>query len=363
MTASAARNPLSAFWERYAFSIGGAEFQWLDIVLASMAHGDWPAFERRLAEGLACAARAEAENIRFPEPAVDEAATAFRYERDLISGSDMTAWLVRVGLSTENWMAYITRDVLRRTWARELDALLDRYPPSQRQLEAAAIAEGVSSGLFEAFDASFCERAATAFEASPDLFESGYAASPSHLTPAVRLVRQHTHWLTVGPEAESVARVMRIFDIDDAYRAASERLVSEESLLNAIDAHRLDWVVADLDSIAFASKEAAREAILCLREDGLSMQEVAALSRQPVTRARLFLEDAPTEYRDQLLSAEPGSVIGPLLVDGRYQVTAVRGRTTPALQDERIVERARAVLLARAGRRAARDHVKRRPTV
>jgi hypothetical protein len=257
-------------------------------------------------------------------------------------------------------MAFVTRDVLRTTWAHEIDTLLDQYPPSQRQLEAVVIAEGISSGLFDAFEASFSERAATAFEASPDLFGTTYAASPAHMESATRLVRQNMHWLTAGPDAESLARVIRILDIDDCYRAASEQPVPEELLLTVVDAHRLDWVVADLDSLTFADQEAAREAILCVREDGLSLQDVGALSRHRVTRAHVFLEDAPAECRGQLLSAEPHGLIGPLLVDGHYQVAVVLARTTPTLQDERVIQRARRVLRAQTDRRAALDHVKRR---
>lgn len=360
MTTAATRRPLSAFWERYAFSIGDLNFQWIDVVLAAMAHGDWARFERRLAEGLACASRAAAENLALPELAIDEAATAFRYERDLISGSEMSDWLARAGLSADQWMAYITRDVLRRMWALEIEALLDRYAPGPRQLEAAAIAEGISSGLFDAFEASFSERAALAFDACPDLFKTARAA-PSHVEPATRLLRQHPHWLTMCPEPELLERLIRIFTIDVAYRAAAERLATEESLVNVIETHRLEWVVVDLDALTFADEEAAREAILCMREDGLSIQDVGALSRHPVARAQLFLEDAPTEYRDRLLSADTGRLIGPLQVDGRYQVATILGRTPPALQDERILQRARAALLEQVGRRAARDHVKRRP--
>jgi hypothetical protein len=266
-----------------------------------------------------------------------------------------------VQISTEDWMAYITRDVLRQMWADEIEELLDRYPPSPRQLEAAAIAEGISSGLFDVFDASFSERAATAFDACPDLFAAGHTASLTRTESATRLVRQHAHWLTTYPEAESVARMTRILDIDEAYRAASEQLVSAESLQHVIEAHRLQWVVVDLDTITFADEGAAREAILCMKEDGMSMQNVGALSRHPVTRDRRFLEDVPAEHRDHLLSVEPGSLIGPLPFDGRYQVAAVLARTTPTLDDDRVAQRARAILLEQEGRRAARDHVKRHP--
>jgi hypothetical protein len=54
-----------------------------------MARGQWPAFEQRLAQGLACIARADAEDALPSEEALDAAATAFRYDRDLIAAADV----------------------------------------------------------------------------------------------------------------------------------------------------------------------------------------------------------------------------------------------------------------------------------
>jgi hypothetical protein len=353
---------MAIIWERHAFAIVDAEFQWIDVVLAAMARGDWPRFERQLAEGLACEARAAAENVPLPDAAIDEAATAFRYRRDLISASDMSGWLARMNVSSEDWMAYIARGVLRCLWAHEIEMVLDRYAPSPRHLETAAVSEGICSGLFDAFDASFSERAAIAFEACPDVFDTAQPASRAHADMATRLVRQHTHWLTMRPEDEYIARLTRILHIDDAYRAASERLLDTEALASVLDSHRLDWVVIDQDTIGFGDESAAREATLCVREDGMSMQAVAALSRQVVTRRSSFLEDLPADYRDRMLSAQPGSVIGPVEQDGQYEIALVLARTPPTLQDERIANRARALLLAHAGRRAAGQHVTRRLT-
>ena len=92
---------LSAFWQQYAFSVGGIDFLQIDVALAAMVFGDWARFEKRLAEGLACATRASVENLPVPTSAVDEAAISFRYERDLISGADITAWLDRAGFSPD----------------------------------------------------------------------------------------------------------------------------------------------------------------------------------------------------------------------------------------------------------------------
>src|SRR5258706_122150 len=115
---------LASFWDRHAFSVRHVDFVWLDVALAAMARGQWPAFERRLAEGLACAARADLEDAAPSQDAIDVAATAFRYDRDLISVADVDAWLERAGLTADEWIAFLQRDLLRERWSTQLDELL-----------------------------------------------------------------------------------------------------------------------------------------------------------------------------------------------------------------------------------------------
>ena len=358
---SVGTRPLVGFWQEYAFSLGEIDFLQLDVALAAMVFGEWARFERCLAEGLACTTRAAAEGLLPPQAVVDEAAIAFRYERDLISGTDISAWLERTGLSTESWMASITRGVLRQKWDVEIEALLDRYGPSPRQLDAAALAEGVCSGLFDEFERSFVGHAAIAFESDPSSFQSRAQMSASHADAAVRLARQHAHWLEGRPSADTHARLRLILEIQRLSRAATDAAVDDGSLLQVIEANRLEWVVIDSDTLSFGDESAAREAVLCLTEDRLSMADVAGLSRHPMIRTHGFLGDIPADYRHRVLAAELGEVIGPLLVDGRFQVTIVTGRAGPTLADGHVAACARAVLAEQLARRAARDHVRRRP--
>ena len=352
--------PLSAFWQQYAFTLGGIDFLQFDVALGAMAFGDWARFEKRLAEGLACATRANAEKLPEPTNEIEEAAISFRYERDLISSTDITAWLDRGGFSPDAWMAYVTRHVLRQTWSDDLEGILDRYGPSPRQLHAAALAEGVCSRLFEEFERSFVGRAAIAFDTNAALFESRAALSTSHADAAARLARQHAHWLDGRSSSDTLARLRVVLEIRDVYHVATERLVSDAGLHDVLEANHVEWVVIDTDTLSFSDESAAREALLCVSEDRLSLADIAELSRHSLIRTHGFLDDIPQEHRHRLLAAEPGRVIGPLLIDGRYHVTTVTGRSAPTLDDAQVAARARTVLLEQIAHRAAREHVSRR---
>jgi len=354
-----AHQRLASFWQTYAFSIGDIDFCRLDVALAAMAFGEWAEFERRLTEGLACAARAAAEHTPLPQSAIDDAAIAFRYARDLISGEDVSGWLDHAGISADEWMSCMTRDVYRQMWAGEIEEIIDRYSPSPRQLAAAAVPEGMCSGLFDRFEYAFSGRAATVCDLDRSFFQAtAQPAPPSEF--ASRLARQHAHWLQGQVPADTLARLSLLVSIRDRYCAASEQMVMETALLEVIEAHRVEWVVLDVDTLSFADESAAREAVLCVTEDRLSLVNVGELSRHRVTRTRSMLGDFPEEHRSRLLAAEPGRVMGPMLVGDRFQVAAVVARTAPSLDDAQVVERARTAVLEQTAWRAAREHVTRK---
>jgi hypothetical protein len=357
LTTAAPRAPLSTFWSRRAFSIADRAYLWIDVALAAMAQGDWGAFERRLAAGLACAAEADARPLPLDDE-VEEAASAFRYERDLIASADLDKWLEGVGVSTDDWLEYLRRDVLRRMWSADLEQLIDRFPISPRQLQGAAVAEGVCSGAFDAFADAFAGRAALVFSVGSAVLPPGHDESRS-ADRAVSLARRHRHWMTTRTEGDILPRLAEVLRIEDAFEAASAHVISLGSLSDIVSAHRLDWVVLELDTISFATEPAAREALLCIREDGMSMQDVSRLSRRNVTRRRAFLEDMPRDYRDLLMSVTAGQSVGPLHIDGGFAVAGIVGRFAPGLDDEYVIERARRVALDRATRQAVRDHVQR----
>ena len=360
-TAKLASLMSTGFWDRRVFSIGGREFAWVDVVFAAMARGEWSAFERRLAEGLACAARADADDTSPPDEAIDEAATAYRYDRDLISAADVTAWLDRVGLSAEEWTAYLRRDLLRQQWSGELDDLLDRFAPSARNLVETAVVDGICSGAFDAFERAFAARAALVFEADAARFGrlcgNGEVAT---IDPrATQLAQTHAHWLSVPAGSDPVARLSLVTGIEGAFAAIADAIASNGRLNEIVDDHRLAWMRLEIDTMSFASEAAAREALLCVKADGLSLHDVAALSRSAIERAVVTLDDLEPDRQALLLAAEPGSAIGPLPVEGGFDVALLVNRAAPVLSDPAVAARARAVAVTRAQQQAARDHVRR----
>jgi hypothetical protein len=345
VTTSAVWSRLHGFWEKPVFSVGTTEYRLIDVVLSAMARGDWSAFERRLAEGLACDAHAAAEGSTPSADELETAATNFRYDRDLISGAEINDWLARSWLSAEDWTAYLRRNLLRERWQESLEEIIDRDPPSAHQLAGAALAEGMCSGQFESFDAALAARVALVAEA--DANGSGErVATASHDAAAATVVRTHAHWLTARPAGDTRTRLDLVLGIEARFDETSADLVARAPLAEIVDHHRRQWQQIELDTMAFPTEHAAREAILCMTVD----------------RRRTFFEDEiEPEQRDRLMAIAPGGVTGPIPVNGHFDVTAVVRRSAASLSEPLVAQRARAVVIEAAIRRAVRDRLIRRP--
>lgn len=347
---------LSRFWTQTAFSADHAEFQWIDVAVAAMVRGDWSGFERRLTEGLAAVARGRAENVVAREEAVEAAVTAFRYERDLISGDEMNAWLDRAGLDSGEWSAYFTRALMRERFAHALDETIDRYVPSARHLREAALPEGVCSGWFDHFAKTLARRVALVADVHAAAF-SAPDRSPDLTQEASRLAHLYGQWLEDHSLTETHERFVRALHIERAFAAASEAITTSQALHAIVGMRQLEWTRLALQSLTFTTEDAAREAILCVRLDGLPLDEVGLLARQAVQHATLFVEDVRDDQRMLLLSADIGRVVGPLPIEARFQVLVLTSRTTPALEDGHVRERARHAVIDSASERTARDRI------
>ena len=354
----ASTSRLLAFWDEPSFAIGAVEFLSIDVAIAAMARGDWSAFERRLAEGLACAAHADARGSGPTADAIDAAGTAFRYDRDLISATEMNDWLERLGLSLDEWSNYLKRTLLRHGLRDTVEDVLDSYQPSAAVLTQASFVEGVCSGSFDAFAENFAGRAALIGDLLA-LTAPGLEPSTASDAAASQLVHAHAHWLSNRPAGDAVARARRILAIESAYDAAVTRLLGEVSLSETVDRHRMDWRLIETDTVVFSTEHAAREAILCIRDEQLSLQHVASLARRTAERRRRFADTIGAA--DRLLTADPGSLVGPEVVDDGFEVTRLVGCTWPSLDDPRVAERARAAAVEAAVQQAVRERVTRRP--
>jgi hypothetical protein len=336
---------LAELFARRAFTIGTREYLWLDVVLAAMLRGDWAPFEAALREGLACASYAEATGEDAGE-AADDLLNEFRYARDLITAAEAEAWLQGVGLTGAELSAYFERRVLLARWRPDLPAIMAAHPVSAGDLADALASEGICSGAFERFALALAGRAA--------VFERVVTDGDAGVGPVARpvpgaaalpaLLAEHAEVLQGHPAADCLPRLPHLAAIDAAFELMAAREITESAMRARITTSRLDWMRVSIERLAFSQESMAREAVLCCRQDGLTLGELAADINRRLDREDVLLETCDPDVQAAVLSAPPGQIIGPLQIGDMHHVLVVRSKQVPVLEDPEVRARAERAL-------------------
>jgi hypothetical protein len=306
---------MSQLLEGPCFAVDGEVYQWQDVFAFARASGRWTDLERSARAGVACTMHAEAspEEEERLEAVVDAAGDEFRYERDLLTADEMEAWLSERGLTARTWLDSIRRRVLRELWADQLDDLLARYDPTAADVASALAADMV------------CDDAHGALA-------DGLAAVASAAAAA-------------GGPAPGDDRFAALRDAAERFRAT---VLTDEALRREIASHQMDWVRIDCRALEFAGLPEAREAALCLREDGLPLEEVAGSAHVPVGALSFYLDEIDAEERSRFLASHAGAVVGPIPVDDVHILYHVDAKVMPSADDPSVRARASAIISSRA---------------
>lgn len=354
--------------------MGPREYLWLDVVLAAMLRGEWRPFERQLAEGLACVAAAGAgvgddPRVTWPDDlAIEEAANAFRYERDLVASDDTIAWLDRAGVPFDAWTHYLVRRLLHARHRDHLDDILPRRVALTSVADEDVAAEGLCSGIFDRFLRTLAGRAAIAAgrdhvdHAAVDIAFTQPSTQSTRSTQSTQSIdglrTEHTAWLDALDPGDLTERATHLAHLESAFHAQVEAATTADTLAVQLDRHRFEWMRVDLERIGFESADAAREAACCVREDGLTLSEVAIASRQPVRDTRDVLEHLDPALRHAVLAGDIDTLAGPIAVGSRHEVVWVVGKRPADLADPIVRARAERAIVDHMIARAILTHVR-----
>lgn len=326
--------------------VGDRTFDWGDLRIAAWLWGDWQRVERRVGEGLACLRFLEADDSELEPALLETAAAEFRYDRNLVAAEEMTHWLEVRGLDVDEWLGFIERTVARSVYAADLERIVAEYPVYEEEITAAAECEAICSGIILetvrklAAAAAFASRTATP------------PAGPTAALDAAILARLAIPGLE--PDA-AVERAERIAGYRAAYDDLHAAAVTAENLARIVQARHLVWMTVECRLASFATDDAAREAIFCVRDEGEDLSAVARSAGVAEERSTFVLEDLPPDLRERLLSAERGALVGPVEFRGRPTVAIVLEKRPPSLEEPAVLARAKTAALAAAIEREARS--------
>jgi len=313
---------MDALLGQLIFCVESEEYRWDDVILAAKLRGDWARLEKELCEGMACVKRMEEAEDEIDAEELESAANDFRYERDLVTAEEAEAWLKQWNLTAEAWMDYIRRWVLRRKWADELAEIVARFPVTKSEINDCLQAEAVCSGYLARFAQALAARASAFAKAREEVW--------------------------IREAAQTAKRIKRIHRLETGYRRFRDHVADSQGLKDQVGWHRLDWIRFDCRYVLFPDEHMAREAALCVCDDGMQLDEVAANAKIGLHHAPIYLEAIDPSLRDRFLSAGKGDLVGPLDWDKGFALFVVEDKILPALEDPAIRQRAEESLIQNA---------------
>jgi hypothetical protein len=329
-----------------AFTVEGTRYSWEDILLAARAWGDWADLEVEVRQGVACLRHLRATGQVLPAEEEQAAAAEFRVARSLLTAAQAETWLAAHGLSVENWLKYIRRSLLRRKWTPLLAELVPRYPASPDQVNRALKVVGICSGHLARFAGKLAGRAAV----HARLQSEGGDASAASPTPADA---EHSacaedaaacELLGLAPDVYR-ARRDALERLEQSFRCFTSQVVTPQAVRRQVVTHYTDWIRVEYCCVGFPEEAMAREAALCVREDGEDLADVAARGRRPVLRECRYLEQVEKALHGPLLSAREGELLGPMPGQGEFCLFVLARKVLPHEANPDIHERAAQGLL------------------
>ncbi len=301
------------------FTIHERAFGWDEIRAAAQAWGEWEAFAADTARGLAALQYATAHRCLPASAAVQAAANEFRYARQLVSAQEAQAWLAAWGLSANDWLAYF-----RRTLAKENLAQCELPPVNPAEVERVLLAEALCSGKLGAWAERLAGRGA----------------------------------LVARFNGADAVRRAEIAALDAAFENCRRQLLDPAALRQQIAHNYLDWIRCDCRYLWFAEERLAREAALCVRHDGLSLDEVAHAARAVVQEWSFYLDELTPAARAPFVAAQRGDWLGPLALLEGFPLLAITGKTLPDEADPQIRQRAETALVGHSMKQAMNESVR-----
>ncbi len=132
------------------------------------------------------------------------------------------------------------------------------------------------------------------------------------------------------------------------YRRDCQALLTRRQREHEIAALRLPLTRFEVETVEFDSVNAAREALLCVREDGMALEEVATEGRYPYRHPQLLLEEIPEDLQQKFLSVHPGEILEPIPRGDGFHLCRIIGKEEPDPDDPVVRKRGpKAVILDR----------------
>src|SRR5216117_2144379 len=253
--------------------------------------------------------RADELDLDLDEAAISAAAEAFRYQHDLITAEETETWLANRGLTFDDFSDYFTREYCASAVRENISPEKVGYDSAAPELRELFVADFILSGELDHMTTQLIWRLAARC-AEKEITPDAVSAEERSFLDRAGIKRAQ-----LGKRLERLGRDATWFNemlaLESAYRRRYETLVVPLARKRELAILRLPLTRFETEVIELESRDAAQEALFCVREDGMSMEEVAVEGRYPYRRVDFVLEDISIDAQQKFHSVSAGHVLDP----------------------------------------------------
>jgi hypothetical protein len=316
---------------------GGKEYKARDAIDAALFRGQIQAPWKEFLCRVKAEKRAEELELELDDDAINEAAESFRYQQDLITAEETEQWLGARGLTLDDFSDYLARQYWHGALDEDIEPEDVDFASAPPELQELFTLELILSGELNRLTAQLMWRLAA------------LGASANEDPEAIEDEREKFFDRTKIGAAElsdwrnRIGRDEQWFDemlaTEAAYCQRCKALLDPQARKKELAMLRIPLMRLEAEVIELESPDAAREALFCIREDGMSMEEVAAEGRYPYRRAAFLQENVPSELQQKFLSVAVGDVLGPLARGDGFELYRITKKLEPQLDDPSVQQR------------------------
>jgi hypothetical protein len=337
---------------------GGREYTAIDAIDAALFRGALESIWQEFLCNVGAEKQAKELQLELDLDAIEEMAERFRYDHDLITAEETEQWLEKRGLTLEDFTDYFARRYWRTAIENVSSSIVDLVSAPE-QLRELFTDELIFSGELDVLAKELMWRLAAVASGGGDVDQKQIATERHQFLNRFNLKLSKTkEWLDrIGRDEEWLNATMVM---EAAYRRMRESLLSPGARKKQLALLRMPLTRFEAEVIELESLDAAKEALLCIRQDGLSMEEIAADARYPYRRISFRHEDVPPELQQKFWSVSPGDVLDPLRRGDGFELYRITSKTEPDLADTAVQERIEQRLLEQHFSHLVHDHVEAR---
>jgi hypothetical protein len=310
---------------------GDQEYTARDAIDAVIFRGELDVKWKEFLDHVEAEKRADELDLDLDESAISSAAEAFRYEYDLITAEETEGWLANRGLTLDDFTDYFARQYYANTLHEEIVSDEIEYSSASEELRQLFVTELILSGELDRMTSDLMWRLAARCagkEPTPDAilaekrkFLHRNGIESARLANWLEQMKRDSKWLD------------EMLMIEAAYRQDCDTLLVPEARQRELMALRLPLTRFETEVVELESRDAAQEALFCVREDGISMEEVAAEGRYPYRRADFALEDLAVDAQHRFLSVSAGDVLEPIARGDGFELCRIIKKIEPHPDD------------------------------